>query len=162
MGVKAGELQRTKAQVKDLTEKVWALRLKGRTYHEIGAELGISHTYAANLTKSRFAECPVEEINHARQVELERLDKMTARLWDDIEKSKKSPIVHFETVLKIADRRAKYLGLDAPSKLTLQRQIDVDSLASWSDEELLGLQKAMDKLTLKEAAGMPEGQDGVD
>jgi hypothetical protein len=51
--------------------------------------------------------------DEVRTLELERLDRFLSYLWDKIEQG--DPVA-IDKGLKIMDRRAKYLGLDAPIK----------------------------------------------
>ena len=130
---------RTAAQIALLTEQVFNLRLDGYTLHEIGAELGISHTYADNLLKKRLANTAVENIEDVRKIELDRLEKMHKK----VEKfNAKLPDGTFskdsiEVQLKIAARRAALQGLDSAQKFEVTTKIPPDALTGLTDEELL-------------------------
>lgn len=64
--------------------------------------------------------------DEVRTLELERLDKFLLALWDKIEQG--DPIA-IDRGLKIMDRRAKYLGLDAPVK----QQVEVTTYEGGSE-----------------------------
>lgn len=106
-----------------------ALRLlrEGRAYHEIGADLGCSTAEAYELVKAARDASPREEAEDQRRLAAERLDAEIARCQaiqdtlqervgqgdlDAIDRTLKAT----ETKVHIEARRAKLLGLDAPTK----------------------------------------------
>lgn len=93
-----------------------SLRLTGATYADIGSMMGISSTgaYKAVLRAiQRLAEQTTETADEYRRLELERLDKMQRNLWTQTLQGSQGAV---DRVLKIMERRAKLLGLDAPVK----------------------------------------------
>lgn len=106
-----------------------AMRLRGKSYAEIGRVLGITKQAAHKLVTEALEEmrrqCE-EDVEILRQIEVARLEELHDRFapmadpkgMDDpvaIDMAKKAA----EIVLKAADRRAKLLGLDAPTKSEL-------------------------------------------
>lgn len=94
------------------------LRKAGASFKAIGEALG-------GITKQaafKLVEAGLQELNaqcaagaeELRRLELERLDGMELALW----KQRSNPRVA-DTLLRIAERRAKLLGLDAPGKLAM-------------------------------------------
>lgn len=65
----------------------------------------------------RTIQQPADEV---RQLELERLDKMMSGLWQAAISGKWLAI---DRVLLIMDRRARLLGLDAPTKIDITQRI---------------------------------------
>jgi hypothetical protein len=120
-------------------EHVLRLRRGGASYPEIARAMerqfkgrlpnGWDQRYAYKDVKRELEKLRTE-INDAaedvRQLELERLDNLLKSLWEDA-------YVHgdykaVDRVLKIMDRRARYLGLDAPD----QHAIDLgDIVIRW-------------------------------
>jgi len=64
------------------------------------------------LVESRAAES-VKDADVIIAMEVERLDAMLMAVWA---KAKKGDVAAVDRVLKIQERRAKLLGLDAPTK----------------------------------------------
>lgn len=92
------------------------LRKAGRTFVQIGAELGISHQAANKLVKQALddlAAAAHETAEDMRRLDLERLDAMHAGLWEAAANGKWLSV---DRVLAIMERRAKLAGLDAPAK----------------------------------------------
>lgn len=89
------------------------LRTRGLTFEAIGSQLGIS-TQAAHATVSRALARSLVESNAAagnlRVLELRRLDAMLAALWPLVEAGDVGAI---NAALRVGERRAKLLGLDA-------------------------------------------------
>lgn len=88
------------------------LRLAGATWDEIAKALGYQSAQTAQITVKRSQT--QLQINKASaqelmELDLERLDMMQLVVW---RKARQGDIKAIETVLKIMNTRAKYLGLD--------------------------------------------------
>ncbi len=97
-------------------ERALELRARGLTYHEVGLQLGIAKQAAHRLVKKALEDQlrrHDEAAEHVKALELRRLDAELRRLEpiDDLRAA--------EIRLKISERRAKLLGLDAPAKTEL-------------------------------------------
>jgi DNA-binding CsgD family transcriptional regulator len=93
------------------------LRLKGFDYEEIGRKLKISGAGAYKILMrvlDRWKEEFAEKIPQVRQVEIQRCDMMLRALGKGIKQGDTKSI---QTALKVAERRARLLGLDAPVKV---------------------------------------------
>lgn len=94
--------------------RVIELRAQGYSFHQIAeAEHYADASAASKVFKSGMAKLIRPVADEVRELELERLDKFLLALWSKIEQG--DPIA-IDRGLKIMDRRAKYLGLDAPTK----------------------------------------------
>ncbi|MFY1595476.1 hypothetical protein [Micromonospora sp. WMMD737] len=124
-----------------------AMRLAGASYQQIADELGYNSRGAACQDISRALEANLAEQQAAvevlRETELQRLDILWADAWavlkrehitvshgkvvyDErtLDRDEPKPLLDdgpvlqaISTLLKIQERRAKYLGLDAPTKV---------------------------------------------
>ena len=89
-----------------------ALRARGQSIGQVREALGLHRLADARallmeaLAERRAAEETVEEI---RELELERLDQLTAALWPQVEQGELKAI---EEARKIGETRRKLLGLD--------------------------------------------------
>lgn len=98
------------------------MRKQGFTFREIAAHLDCSVNAAHKMVKKAVANINDrldESAAEVKTIELERLDRILVRLWrqavpSDVNQPPNLKAV--EQVLKIMDRRAKYLGLDAAQK----------------------------------------------
>jgi hypothetical protein len=90
------------------------LRKQGYNYRQIAKVLGSSSGYVHDLVQTAIRDLPRELAEDVRTIELSRLDRYQAAL--DREASKGDPKAILAAV-KLMDRRAKYLGLDAPSQV---------------------------------------------
>lgn len=98
-------------------EKAIALRMSGETFVEIGKKMNMTKQSAHQMICQAMEERGqhlAKNVDAVRTMELERLDAMTLALW----KQKNVPGAA-ATLLKIMDRRASLLGLDAPSKTAM-------------------------------------------
>jgi len=101
------------------------LKLAGKSYRTIARKLGFrgpsgAHkAVAAYLRKTLTA--PSDEL---RRIELERLDRLQVVAWKRVTVT--ADLKAISTVLKIMERRAKLLGLDAPQAFTIE---DINELA---------------------------------
>ena len=117
MGYSKGSKERlSKAQKK---AKALDLRLAGYTYAKIAETLGISDSSAHRYVSEGLDEANADALEGAhklRKVMNGRLEKMIVALWKDaltaesIEERRRS----IRELVKLLDRQAKLLGLDAP------------------------------------------------
>lgn len=100
-----------------------ALRAAGLTLEAIASQLGYkdaSGAYRAICTGlTRTLREPAEQL---RTLELERLDRMQEAIWPSVVAGK---LIAIDRALAIQERRAKYLGLDAPARIDVETRIRV-------------------------------------
>jgi hypothetical protein len=95
--------------------QVVELRRTGATWEGIAQVVGYSNAGGAykayQRAMSRVFDQPVQELRNA---ELDRLDRLQRAYWKDaIEGNARSA----DFILRVIDKRAKLLGLDAPTKI---------------------------------------------
>jgi hypothetical protein len=104
-------------QVETIAERrVIALRLRrtGASYREIATQLAVDVATAYADVRAELGalrEQTVEEAKELRDLELQRFDEMTAGLWPQVRAG--SP-PHVTAAVRVSERRARLLGLDAP------------------------------------------------
>ncbi|MER6191786.1 hypothetical protein [Streptomyces cyaneofuscatus] len=135
------------------------LRSKGWTYPRIAAELGFNHRADAyNAVKRVLKETVREAGEDVRALELERLDRLEAAANEVLEREhvtvsngrvvslNETPLpddgpvlAAIDRLLKIQERRARLLGLDAPTKaaitITPERAAAIEALADELGEQ---------------------------
>jgi len=142
--------QRGKAKPKDIAlmqrnARALKLRVAGKSYAEIGEELGLRTTYAAELIAKeidRTAKASFETAMKVRDLEVLRLDEMLAALWEQ-----KADARTVDTILKIMERRSKLLGLDATSQVELRLtglELETDEALARRAEQLAKLARQRD------------------
>jgi hypothetical protein len=92
------------------------LRKRGWAYREIGEHFGITTAAAHLRVKTALAECrkQTEELaDDVREIELQRLDRSLKALELAIESGDARAI---DTSIRLAERRARLLGLDTAQK----------------------------------------------
>ena len=97
--------------------KALLLRKAGMTYEQIGEMMGCTRQNAHQLVTKALQEIRIKGEQDAEEIkllELERLDTFFMGLWQN---AKKGNVQALDRALKIMERRAKLLGLDAPSKI---------------------------------------------
>ena len=101
-------------------EQAIMLRRSGWTFERIGQKLGITTSRAHSLVNEALVEArkQVSDVaDELRVVEISRLDGLLEKFYP---KAMKGDDQAAHRVLKIAERRAKLLGLDAPVRTSLQ------------------------------------------
>lgn len=115
--------------------RAYGLKLRGFSYRQIGAELGIDVKDAHTLVKEELFDTTDvlrEQVREHRQLELDRLESVISRLWVaafPVDEDGKAGEVDHEAVrslLRAMERKQKLLGLEAPQK----HQVDVSHLQS--------------------------------
>lgn len=110
-----------KALKPDLIDKetrVLELRRQGMNYTDIAKAVGYQGPGAAwKACQRALIRTQQEPSDAVRHLELERLDSFLGFLWTKIERGDSRAI---DSALRIMDRRAKYLGIDAPTKAQVE------------------------------------------
>jgi hypothetical protein len=118
-------------------KKALALRRAGLSYEAIGRELGISKPSAFKMIARAIDAIPREEAELVRALELSRLDALLRGLWERAVKGSDTAVA---SVLRVMDRRAKLLGLDAPTRRELSGPdggpLEVLDVRKLTDDEL--------------------------
>ena len=101
-------------QVDALERQMEALKLRasGMRYQDISDQLGYKTPGGAyKAVKTALVKTLQEPADDLRKLEVERLDELLVGLWPN----KHKPI-YTDRILRLMERRAKLLGLDAPVK----------------------------------------------
>jgi hypothetical protein len=129
-----------------------AMRKLGLTYREIAAKTGVDPKTSYKDVQSELIalrETTLKDAREVKQMELERLDAYMVRA--NVQFQSGDTKAGF-LLIKIGERRAKLLGLDAPVKLAATdpdgnaitiRRADLETM---SDEELDAVNTALGKL----------------
>jgi len=141
------------------------LRLAGMSYPQIARQMKLSTPMVAwRYVNDSIAAIPAENAAEAKKVELAKLDAkeiaITRRLQR--EELKDEEFVKLQSLaLKCQERRARYLGLDAPAKLehTFADHVNANTVRGMTDEQLRRI-AAGDFSSLSSLAGSTRG-DGV-
>lgn len=103
------------AQLADRAVRCYELRLKGRTIRAIAEELGLPKSTVQDTLNTYIAELVLPLADEVRLLELDRLDTWLARLEDQLDNGE-APERVVPVLLKVQERRARLLGLDAPER----------------------------------------------
>ena len=123
------------------TLKALELRKRGMNYTQIGEKLGCARNTACRYVLSELenlADKCREEAVQVRDLELHRLDDLYLKAWEAVEEGDLPAI---DRCLRVQERRAKLLGLDAAEK------IEHSGVVSWME-------------WVKSATNTNEGRDG--
>ena len=104
------------AETQEKRHQALELRKRGLSYRQVAQALSCSVSVAHEYVESAIAAIPREAAEDVRRLELERVDRMIAGAWPGASSGDPKSIF---AVVKLMERRAKYLGLDAPSKVEL-------------------------------------------
>ncbi len=99
--------------------QAFGLRRAGYTFQMIGDQVGISKQGAHGLVMrelKRLTKEAEDDAHELRAMELERLDALTQACW---EKAMDGDPQMIDKLLRISERRARFLGLDAPLKTAI-------------------------------------------
>lgn len=96
------------------------LRRSGLSFTQIAEKVGISRSSAHQLVQQGMEDARRQiaaSVDELRAEELSRLDGMLAKLYP---RAARGDVQAADRVLKIGERRARLLGLDAPMRTALQ------------------------------------------
>jgi hypothetical protein len=92
------------------------LRKSGLTYEEIGIGLACSTANAHKLVRVAIDGIPRDLAREVLELELARLDAMQSAHWANATAETKPSVKAAGIVLRIMERRAAMLGIDAPKR----------------------------------------------
>ena len=162
MGRGKGESKLSPRRVNASQRATEALELRkgGATFGQIAEKLEYKSAASAFKAIDRaLAKTMQEAAGQLRCLEAERLDRMFLAIWP---KAKGGDLAAIERALGIMNRRAKLLGLDAPTKVAPtdpsgERPYE-DPNATARLAELLGLHPTEEQGAGTEAGGEPAGE----
>jgi len=138
----AGHVTPEPAQI-EKENNVLALRAQSFTWRAIAEQVGYASGSGALKAYMRAVKRQQKEpVEAALYMELERLDEMQSVYW---EPAIQGNMRAGEFVLKIMDRRAKFLGLDAPTKIQAE-VVNYDGGAGSIDAEVDRIARIIDGL----------------
>lgn len=100
-----------------LAHMILELRMRGSTYHDIASRVEVSESRAKAIVWSELDRIDADEwrsADRARRMHIERLEMLFERAF------KKGDLA---VALKILERQAKVLGLDAPVKIDIESKL---------------------------------------
>jgi len=110
------------AKVADEQAAVLDLRRKGYTIRQIATQLGLAKSTVQNRLDAAIAELVEPAAREVRLLELERLDAWQARLENQLDTGD-DPAKVVPVALRVQERRAKLLGLDAPERAEVTQTV---------------------------------------
>ena len=112
---------------------VLELRLAGASYTQIQSEVGFKGPSGVHYALKRAMERnTIEGTDQLRALECGRLDKMQAAIWPQVLRGDAEAV---RTVIRIMQRRALMMGLDAPIKIDIEARIREDAIAEGLDPD---------------------------
>jgi hypothetical protein len=131
---------RSKAQRAELARQAFELKILGRTYHDIGIEIGVPRATVFELVQEEISARVSPKVEQYRELQLAEIDKAIEILWPMAETpaiitqmgkivydqngetipDTESQMKALDRIQRLIERRAKLLGLDAPAKTDLK------------------------------------------
>lgn len=114
------------------------LRHRGASYRDIARQFNISVSTAFDDVQAMLVELAREPAENVREMELERLDSLMFPLFTRVMSTEHGRLPDYQAIdriLKIMDRRAKLLGLDAPQKIDITSYIREQAIAEGYDPD---------------------------
>jgi DNA-binding CsgD family transcriptional regulator len=96
--------------------RAFGLRKAGASYRQIAQQLGVSLNTAwadVNAELLEYRDQVKADVAEVRDMELQRCDEMILGLWPHVRKGDAKSVF---AAVKVMERRAKLLGIDAPTK----------------------------------------------
>jgi hypothetical protein len=111
-----------KADIAQREQQIVALRLRGVPFQDIGSAVGITRQSAHRAFHKALRRNTDRDLQVHHLSENAKLDMEEANIWRVMDAHKDDPKVQLageDRLLRIHIRRAKLLGLDAPTKLDI-------------------------------------------
>lgn len=106
-------------------KKILELKLAGWRQSDIATELGLSPVVVSLRLRKSIEQVIVPAAEDLRKEEIARLDKYLKALEADIEEMRlpKDRAAAVNTAVRVAERRAKLLGLDMPTQIEVKHEM---------------------------------------
>lgn len=115
----------TAAEAAGRARQALQLRINGATFTAIAETLDVSPSTAHKYVARALADIPRAEADELRTLECQRLDALQRAHW---EMALAGDAAATDRVIRIIDRRAKLLGLDAPQQVEIAgADVDLDA-----------------------------------
>lgn len=119
----------SKVEVAEQQRECYELRLAGHDLRAISARTGLHLATVSKRINDQLALRVNPLADELRAVEVDRLDRYLVKLDSQIQQGK-SVARNTEVAVKVSERRAKLLGIDAPEKVdAVVHQVDSTDLA---------------------------------
>lgn len=136
-----------KEQEQHKRNQAYDLRLRGKTYRYIAAELGVSVGTAHRWVSEYMSEVTLPLVDEVRKQEVDRMMRYLDVLDTRIELGDDKAV---SLAIKVSERLCKMLGADMPQQLQVEHtettQVDL------AIQDLINRQKAQNALALDEAS----------
>jgi hypothetical protein len=106
--------------------RAFGLRKAGASYRQIAQQLGVGVNTAWADVNAELMELRAQttvDAEAVREMELQRCDEMILGLWPAVRRGDPKSVM---AAVRVSDRRARLLGLDAPSKTELTGNLEID------------------------------------
>lgn len=130
--------------------EAWELRLKGRSYRDIGVALGIGHETARRWIEEVWKEKSIPLASHVRSQEYERLTRYLDMLDHKIETGDLNAIA---LAVRISERLCRMTGADIP--VTSNTVVDQATNAELEIMDLVRQVQARNRTVLERISGHP-------
>jgi transposase len=142
--------KRNREQRAERKHEAWDLRLRGRTYREIAAALGVSHVTIERWVKEVMDEKSLPLASEIRKQELDRLTRYLDVLDHKIECG---DIQAVALAVKVSESIRKMLGADLP--VTASAVVDQATHAELEIMDLVRQVQARNRTVLERISGAP-------
>jgi hypothetical protein len=106
--------------------RAFGLRKAGASYRQIAQQLNVGVNTAWADVNAELMELRAQTTADAeavREMELQRCDEMILGLWPGVRRGDPKSVM---AAVRVSDRRARLLGLDAPSKSEISGNLEID------------------------------------
>lgn len=118
----------TDAEQLDRRRRAVEMRLAGKWYEDIGAELGVSKQRAWTIVQDALRDTLREPADRLREVQLARIEALIAARWDTATNAEGNVAALDQdravlSLVRLLDRHARYTGIDAPVEVAITEPI---------------------------------------
>lgn len=109
--------------------RCYELRLAGKTFRQIAVETGLAVATVHKRIEAHIAQRVQPLADELRAIEVDRLDRYLVALDAQIQEGR-AVARNVEVAVRVSERRAKLLGIDAPEKVeAIVTQVTQEDLA---------------------------------
>jgi len=118
--------------------RVMELRIAGWTYDKIGKAFDVTPMTICNDVHAELARAERERganVAEYRRIQMERIDRAIAKIWPSVAQGEYEAV---DRLVKLMEREAKLLGLDAPARIDIRAKlVALAEAEGWAADEVV-------------------------
>lgn len=120
-----GDRKGKQLRLAERKQRAYSLSLAGWNYREISADIGVSPQQVGKYIRGALAnteDLSAAQTTELRQIQYDRIQALFKKIWAKVGTGK-DLLSAIQTAIRLLEREAKLMGLDAPTKVDISAKV---------------------------------------